>query len=162
MELLIKKNKKKTRTCFYDGLDTKHFSLSFPASNIKRFESTESAGSEITYRCVSCRSCKNCKNSTHQREISIKEEVEQNVIDNSINIDLNTQTITATLPFIDQPMKLSPNKDIASKIYYQQLKNLNRSENEQDKQDIIDSEAKLQKLGYVDNLSPEEQEALSK
>ena len=130
---------------YKDGIqvdpDTKHFSLSFPASKIKRFESTESAGSEITYRCVSCRSCKNCKNSTHQREISIKEEVEQNVIDNSINIDLNTQTITATLPFIDQPTKLSPNKDIASKIYYQQLKKLNRPENDQDKQDIIDSEA---------------------
>ena len=137
--------------------------LSFPSSSIKRFETTESTGSEITYRCVACRNCKDCKNSTHQREISIKEEVEQSIIDSSISINLETQTITAKLPFIDQPTKLSPNKDIAMTIYYQQLKKLNRPENQQDKADILQSEAKLQKLGfvdYVDNLSPEQQATL--
>ena len=132
------------------------------ASNIqKRFEASESTGSEITYRCVTCRSCKNCKNATHLQEISIKEEVEQNLIDSSININLQTEEITATLPFIDQTSKLAPNKNIALNIYYQQLKKLDQHPD--DKADIIASEAKLQKLGfveYVENLSPEIQSAL--
>eukprot|EP00794_Sanderia_malayensis_P002417 gene2417-biopygen1303 len=139
--------------------DVKHLTLSFPSSSIKRFEDTEATGSLITYRCVNCRHCKECKNSTHQREVSIKEGVEQSIIDSSIYINLEIQTIIAKLPFIDQPTKLSPNKDIALKVYYQQLKKLSRPENQQDKADIIASEAKLQKLGFVDfvdNLSPEQ------
>ena len=136
---------------------------SFPSKCIKQFEMTESTGSEITYRCVSCRNCRDCKNSEHQREISIKEEVEQSIIDASLNINLDTQSITAKLPFIDRPSKLAPNKEIASRIYYQQLKKLNRPENNKDKADILESEAKLQKLGYVEyveNLTPEQQSTL--
>ena len=140
--------------------DVKHLSF---ATNLKQFESSESTGSEITYRCVACRNCKECKNSEHKQEISIREEVEQSIIDNSLTIDLATQTITAKLPFVGEPSKLAPNKDIASRIYYQQLKKLNRPENNKDKTDIIESEAKLQKLGYVDyvdNLTSNQQLAL--
>ncbi|XP_066933763.1 uncharacterized protein [Clytia hemisphaerica] len=150
---------------YKDGIninpDASH--LSFPSRSIKRFETSESTGSEITYRCVSCRNCKDCKNSEHQREISIKEEVEQSIIDASLDINLDTQTIIAKLPFIDRPSKLAPNKDIASRIYYQQLKKLDRPENNKDKADILESEAKLQKLGYVEyveNLAPEQQSTL--
>ena len=137
--------------------------LSFASQNLERFESVESTGTEFTYRCVTCRNCKDCKNSIHQREVSIKEEVEQDVINSSIDIDTREQVITARLPFVDQVTKLSPNKDIALKIYYQQLKKL--ASNQKDKDDIITSEAKLQQLGYVDfveNLPTEQQQMLAK
>ena len=45
-------------------------------------------------------------------------------------------------------VKLSNNKNIALKIYNQQLRKLNK--NLQDKEDIITSENKFQRLGHVD------------
>ena len=59
-------------------------------------------------------------------------------------------------------VKLSNNKNIALKIYNQQLRKLNK--NLQDKADVITSENKLQRLGHVDyvqNLSQEQQHMLS-
>ena len=92
--------------------------------------------------------------------VSINEEAEQEIIDQSIHIDLKTRSITATLPFIKDPqMNLAPNKGIAVKIYNQQLKRLNQK----DKEDIISSESKMHKLGFVDfveNLSTEQQKLL--
>ena len=58
---------------------------------------------------------------------------------------------------------LQQNKDIAIKVYNQQLKKLNKPENEKDKQDILIPEKKLQDLGFIDythNLSNEQQEML--
>ena len=59
--------------------------------------------------------------------------------------------------------KLAPNKDKALHIYNQQMDKLNQ--NPQDKEDVIQSEAKLQSLGHVEfvrNLTPEQQEMLTK
>lgn len=56
------------------------------------------------------------------------------------------------LPFVANPkLKLAPNKEIkAIKTYYQQLRNLNK--NAEDKAKMLDLDAKLQKLGYVEYL----------
>ena len=141
--------------------DVKMLSL---LSKDKRFELSESTGSEITYRCIKCRSCSTCKSSDHQQDISIREEAEQELINQSVKLDLNTNTVTATLPLLQDPsIRLSPNKDIAMKVYQQQLKKLNKVENQQDKQDIIASEKKLQDLGFVDyvhNLPADQQQML--
>ena len=58
-------------------------------------------------------------------------------------------------------INLAPNKHKAVKVYYQQLKKLKN--NEADKKEIISSQDKLQKLGYVEyvkNLPDEVQELL--
>ena len=58
-------------------------------------------------------------------------------------------------------IKLAYNKERALKVYNQQIKNINQSTD--DKKDVIESEEKLQQLGYVDyvrNLKPEQQEML--
>ena len=65
----------------------------------KLFESVENAGSEISYRCVNCRDCVNCKKSQQIECISIQEEVEQNIIDNSVNVDIERGVTVAKLPF---------------------------------------------------------------
>ena len=57
----------------------------------------------------------------------------------------------------DPVKRLSNNRHIALKIYQQQTRKLNN--NPEDKKDVIQSEAKLQSLGFVDylhNLSPEQ------
>ena len=136
--------------------------LSF-VSKLKRFEEAEMTGSEITYRCMKCRNCKTCKESDHHQEISIKEEAEQEIINASITFDSITNTVTAKLPLIQDPSRLTPNKNIAMKVYNQQLRKLNKEENHQDKLDIITSERKLETLGfvgYVEDLPPLLQEML--
>ena len=116
----------------------------------------------ISYRCIKCRGCKDCKSSDITEEISIKEEFEQHIIDSSVKIDPETKIITATLPFIADPtIKLAPNKNIAMKVYHQQLRKLSNVPT--DKAEIIASEAKLQSLGYVDyvdNLTIQQQSML--
>ena len=67
------------------------------------FEQVEEAGSDISYRCTNCRSCKSCK--SHQDEmLSIKEEVEQDKINNSVEVIKENRTTMARLPLMNDPM----------------------------------------------------------
>ena len=121
-------------------------------------------GSEITYRCVKCRSCKSCKECNQTEAVSIREEVEEELIKNSVTIDVANRTATATLLLINDPtVKLAPNRNKAMKVYTQQLRKLHH--NPKDKAEVLKSEGKLHSLGYVDyvrNLSAEHQDMLRK
>ena len=134
-------------------------------SYVKRetiFNMAEDAGSDISYRCIKCRSCSDCKDHDISQTSSIREEVEQHIINESVHVDIENNITTATLPFIKDPkIRLEPNRHKAMKVYQQQLKRLNKYE--QDKQDVIKSERKLQDLGHVDfvrNLPIKSQQAL--
>ena len=82
----------------------------------------------------------------HGRNQHKRREFERHIIDSSVKNDPQTKTITATLPFIADPtIKLAPNKNIAMKVYHQQLRNLSNAQ--ADKAEIIASEAKIQSLG---------------
>ena len=59
-----------------------------PLNILKRFDEVESAGTEISYRCVRSRGCADCKNSERIECISIQEEVEQAIIDQSVTVDI--------------------------------------------------------------------------
>ena len=119
---------------------------------MKIFEEVETTGSEISYRCPRCCSCHDCKHASNDI-ISVKEEVEQSLINASVTIDFNTNIVKASLPFISDPTtRLSNNTEKAMKVYQQQIKNLNSPINSKDKHDILESEAKLQKMGFVEYL----------
>ena len=139
--------------------NTSYFSLK--QQNI--FNQVENAATEMSYCCISCRNCKDRLNNEHIENVSIREEVEQDLIDKSVQVNTGNRCTTAKLPFIHNPMvKLSNNKDLALKIYNQQLRKLNK--NLQDKANVITSENKLQRLRHVDyvqNLSQEQQRMLS-
>ena len=68
----------------------------------------------------------------------------------------------SSLPLMNNPsIKLAHNKEQALKVYNQQIKNI--YQNTDYKKDVIESEEKLQQLGYVDyvrNLKSEQQEML--
>ena len=122
-----------------------HFNPRF----LKKFEDAEMAGSEINYRCVKCRSCKDCKNYEHAEMLSIKEEVEHEIIKKSVIIDVNNRVAIADLPLIGDPVvKLVPNKHKALKVYYQQLKRAWKSP--KDVRALLQSEQTLQDLGFVE------------
>ena len=92
--------------------------------------------------------------------MSVKEEVEQDVINKSITVDTDRRITTVLLPLMFNWLhKLAPNKDKALRIYNQQVKNLNQ--NPQDKEGVIQSES----LGHVEivrSLTPEQQETLAR
>ena len=93
--------------------------------------------------------CKDCKNHESIENISLREEIEQDLINRSVSVDLSKRITSASLPFIYDPtIKLCNNKDVALRIYYQQLRKLNK--NPEDMSDILNAEAKLQKLQFVE------------
>ena len=120
----------------------------FISRKMRLFEQVELAGSEITYRCSNCRECKMCK--SHDVEmVSIREEVEQEQIERSVHVDISSGSTIARLPLVrDAESTLSPNRDVAEKVLNQQVKKLSRSI--KDKDDVINSERKLQQLGHVE------------
>ena len=114
----------------------------------KLFEIAENAGTEITYRCVDCRNCSKCKKSSQIECISIQEEIEQDIIEDSVTVDLEKGITTAKLPFLENPLtRLKSNKSKAMAVYRSQIRKLNR--NPADKIDVIKSEQKMQQLGFV-------------
>ena len=90
--------------------------------NLKKFEKIEEAGTNISYRCVKCRNCLDCKHGSRVEEISIQEEVEQNLIDRSVTVDVGKHVCTAKLPFLADPdSRLVPNSHLARKVYNGQV-----------------------------------------
>ena len=76
------------------GYHTDH-SKDIPESQVnltiqqRLFEQAESTGCEITYRChVNMSTCQECKNHEKYESISLKEEVEQHIIDQSVTVNL--------------------------------------------------------------------------
>ena len=130
--------------------------------DFKIFEELENTGTDISYRCIDCRNCKECKYSSRVEEISIVEEVEQDLINKSVTVDLDNRCSLATLPFTADPdTRLATNKTSSLKMYKSQIRRLNKSE--KDLQDALDAERKLQDLGYVDwlqNLDKETQDMI--
>ena len=91
----------------------------------KQFSQVEEAGSEITYQCINCHACKTCKDHDQIKMTSIKEEIEQEMINRSVHVDLKQRQKIINLPLIYDPaIKLYPNKTKALKAYNQQLKKL--------------------------------------
>ena len=71
---------------------------------VREFDEIERAGTEITFRCVECRACVKCKTSGRIEAISIQSEIEQGIIDRSIEVDPVEGVVTAKLPFVvDDP-----------------------------------------------------------
>ena len=62
---------------------------------LKQFEEVESAGTEVSYRCVRCRGCPDCATSKNVECISIHEEVEQGLIDKCVKVNLEEGYTTA-------------------------------------------------------------------
>ena len=82
--------------------------------NLKIFEDDENAGSEIPYTYNNCRDWKICKEHEQTEIMSIKEEVEQDVIKDSVSVDIKKRTVTAVLPFMFNSLeKLAHHKDKA-------------------------------------------------
>ena len=123
-----------------------------PPKCVKQFDEIEQAGTEVSYRCVDCRDCRKCKNSMRFDAVSIQEEVEQAMIERSIEVDLEENVTRAKLPFlVDPDTRLVPNEYDALRVFKRQAKMLNLKP--RDKEAVIEFEKKLQDMGFVEYVS---------
>ena len=144
-----------------DDVGASAFPTKRPPRNQKIFEQVEEAGTDVSYRCVDCRGCTKCKTSGRIESISIQEEVEQALIERSVTVYPEQGYTEAMLPFTCDPKtRLKTNLGMAKQIYRAQVKKLSKSDD--DKQQVIESESKLQTLGFVEYLDdlPEDEREL--
>ena len=97
------------------------------AHTSKEWSQVEDLGTEISYRCLNCRECKDCKAGEQSEIMSIKEEVEQFMIENSLHYRDDEERVVAKLPFTANPMtKLQPNKGIAERVLAAQIRKIQK------------------------------------
>ena len=142
------------------------WSLNFTQYNIreqqKRFTQVEELGAEIQYRCIACRNCSKCKKGDLLEETSLREEMEQALLESSVKLIPEKRRLEATLPFIEDPqLTLKPNRGVAEKILESQMKLF--AKHPEMRIDTLKSHEKLVKKGHaipVNDLSPEEREGM--
>lgn len=123
---------------------------------IKKFEELENSGTEVLYRCSDCRNCVRCKDGPRIEDVSIEQEFEQTLV----IVDPVTRRCSAKLPFVvpNPDKRLVDNEHDAVKAFKRQVRRLSKRPDE--KKSVVESEAKLQSLGFVDyvsNLTSEQQ-----
>jgi len=118
----------------------------------KLFNDVEDTGSSSPYRCVACRNCSKCRNGDQLEEISLKEELEQALIESSVELKPEVRRLEAKLPFIADPaQELKPNRHIAEKVLAAQLRIYEK--HPEMREDTLRSHQKLLDRGHVSPIS---------
>ena len=160
-ELLDEQNKKNDyKEKYGEALDDKmacevceeKFIYSIPAtvqSELKRFMQQEQVGLDSNYKCPKCRSCEDCVKGSGFERISIKQEAEQELIKQSVDVNIEAGRAMAKLPFkVSNPEEyLANNTNIAHK----RLQNVCRKyfQDEKIKKQVLDAFEKLRSRGHI-------------
>ena len=132
-------------------------------AELLKFLKMQEAGLDVSYRCRRCRECQVCKGGAVQEKLSLRQEAEQELVRESIQLDLEKGEATAKLPFIQDPNeKLVDNRSMAKKRL-DSIINKYRKEPEL-KEGIMKAWAKMIEKGHLkfdDQLLPEEKEVIS-
>jgi len=119
------------------------------------------SGTTVEYRCPSCRDCVKCRDSDVTDKISIREEIEQKQIEDSITFDRVNRKIWVSLPKRgDEKFFLSSNRDIALKVYQKVCEKAAKDPSV--KEEIIKAVEKLFITGQAIHLSDVEPDRLEK
>ena len=127
-------------------------------TTLKNFQEIDELGGTVDYRCVKCRNCADCRRGELLERVSLKEEVEQSLIESCLSLNTETATLKSYLPFLVDPADaLAPTIRIAEKVLESQIRLA--AKNPDTVPGIIKSHNKLRDKGYVipyDELSAEE------
>ena len=97
---------------------------------IKNLRLEQECGVDINYRCVKCRDCTACRDSDRVESISLREEAEMELIDQSVKLDLVNKKIICSLPLKGEEKQfLTNNYNQAMKVLDQQVKQYSKQEN---------------------------------
>ena len=72
-------------------------------SELEKFMKLQDTGLDTTFRCPSCRNCKSCLKGPGEELLSMREEFQQNIIEESVTIDENLGQAVARLAFLSDP-----------------------------------------------------------
>ena len=139
-----------------------------PPKCVRQFDAVEQSGTEITYRCVDHRDCSKCKNGPRVDAVSLQEEYEDVLIDRSVTVDIDKGISLAKLPFVVDPdsrIAVAEQQRLALRVFKGQVRSLNASGKEKDRAAVIESERKLEELGFVvrlENLTEAQREMILK
>ena len=151
--------KKLCSTCLYMFMDDSPETL----REIKNLRLEQECGIDINYRCVRCRECSACKDSDRSEAISLREEAEMDLIDQSVKLDLVNKKIICSLPLRGEEKQfLTSNYGQALKILEQQVKQYSMQQTT--KELIIKAFNKLFDNGhaaFLKDLTEEERELFS-
>ena len=129
--------------------------------DIKYWYKQMEAGTTVEYRCPDCRECSKCKNSDTTDKISLREEVEQKAVEDSVSFDRVNKKVIVSLPKRGkEEFFLSSNRDIAVKVYKKICEKA--SKNEETKLEINAAFEKLFKHGHAVYLPDIEKSKLDK
>ena len=103
---------------------------------------------KIGYRCTECISCNRCRQNPNQGIMSMKEQLEQYLIEKSVSINRRDKHFIAKLPLINDPKdSLTPNRNETRIRLKKVLQKLCKNKTDADK--IKTAFHKLLELGYV-------------
>ena len=92
-------------------------------SPLCRLKLLEDSGLNVEYRCVKCRECSDCRNSDESEKTSLREESEEQLIKDSVKLDIPNRRIICSLPIRGPEREfLTTNKDRALKVLDQQCR----------------------------------------
>ena len=150
--------------CDYGGRCNK---ATIPLSKLKGLLDEDDIPVIKDTRCEKCANCPTCKLSSRAKTLSLQEAFEQEVIENSVTIDLDKRQVRVELPFIKKPVefltqrhKRNDNLAQAITIYKSQCK-----KPEEVKAQIRATQQELVDKGFMvplSSLSKEEQEMVQK
>ena len=119
----------------------------------------------VNYRCPDCANCSKCKMSGKSKNISLKERLEQDIIEKSVSVDIENEKVFVELPFTRDPEKFLTEKHHGTDNYSQALRMYKRQCKKPDK--IKDGmrkvHADLVKRGFIkrlDELSSTQQKTI--
>jgi len=76
----------------------------------------------VNYRCSDCANCSKCKMSGKSKNISLKERLEQDIIEKSVSVDIENEKVFVELPFTRDPEKFLTEKHHGTDNYSQALR----------------------------------------
>ena len=130
---------------------------------MKEFQKAQTEGLSISYRCPRCRSCVDCRRSFETERVSLREEAEDLMIWESVQIDWENKQIISYLPLRGKESEfLSSNRDIALRILDQQCSKF--SKDIDTKNSVVKAFDKFIKEGqlvFLKDLTKEEQDIIN-
>ena len=115
----------------------------------------------MEYRCIKCRDCPDCKNSDESEKTSLREEAEEQMIKDSVELDIQNRRIVCKLPVRGSEQDfLTTNRDRALKVLDQQCRKY--SSNEEIREVALKAFAKLFDNGHAALTSNVDEETLQK
>ena len=110
------KEEKSYSVCGRNGKETRRCQCCTIQKEMKRFLDQQEAGFDWSFRCLRCRYCLECLKGAGQEMMSMIQEVQQQMICQSVYIDHEKGKAIARLPFLTDPSgKLLDNSKLAER-----------------------------------------------